>query len=272
MNLLPRARLDLHMHSVLSDGKLTPEAVLTAAANGRLDAFALTDHDLPPALPSGPTRVGARTVIVIHGVELSAMHAGRELHLLAWFRGDMPEEFQRFLVERARARARRYAEAVQSMGLTGLPEPDQDAWEGRRALTRYHLARALVTAGHCGNIGDAFRAWVGEDCGHVPPLDLQFVDAIAAVRAAGGFCSWAHPDPEQAAAWSATFAAAGLHALEAHRPSVGKGVRESLARLAFKHRMGVTGGSDWHGWQGELGHFAVPLRQVPELARLVALA
>lgn len=272
MSLLPRARLDLHTHSRLSDGRLSPEGLLAAAAAGGLDVLAITDHDLPPALPAGPTRVGPRTVLVVHGVEISATHQGRELHLLAWFPGEMPESFRAFCVERARSRARRYAEALENMALAGMAEPDLEAVEGRRALTRWHLAKALVEAGHAATLSDAFKAWVGEHQPYVPEMDLQFVDAIAAVRAAGGFSSWAHPDPEQAAIWTGTFAAAGLHALEAHRPSIGKGVRESLARLAFRHRLGVTGGSDWHGWQGELGHFAVPLRQVSELARGVGIA
>lgn len=272
MTLLPRARLDLHMHSVRSDGKHSPEAVLAAAAAGGLDAIALTDHDLPPSLPPGRQQVGPRSVVVIHGVEISAMHAGRELHLLAYFPGEMPASFQDFCVRRARSRAQRYATAIANMGLAGVTEPDAAAWEGQRSLTRYHLAKALVEAGHCATLTDAFRGWVGEDLGYVPALDLDFVDAIAAVREAGGFSSWAHPDLEQAQAWTGIFAAAGLNALEAHRPSIGKGIRDTLARLAFKHRLGVTGGSDWHGWHGSLGAFSVPLRQVSELAKLVALA
>ena len=272
MTLLPRARLDLHMHSSRSDGKLSPESVLAAAAAGGLDVIALTDHDLPPTIPQGPQRVGHREIHVVHGVEISAMHEGRELHLLAYFPGEMPADFVAFCVERAQSRARRYADALDAIGLPGMDGPDQDAREGRRALTRYHLARALVLAGHSATLADAFRQWAGEHLSYVPALDLLFVDAIAAVHDAGGFSSWAHPDLELARAWTQTFAAVGLHALEAHRPSVGRGVRDTLARLAFKHRLGVTGGSDWHGWQGELGSFSVPLRQVTDLARAVAIA
>lgn len=272
MTLLPRARLDLHMHSSRSDGRLSPEGVLAAAAAGGLDAIALTDHDLPPAIPQGLHRLGPRQIHVVHGVEISAMHEGRELHLLAYFPGEMPADFVDFCLGRARSRARRYAEALDNMGLSGMAPPDEDAHEGRRALTRYHLARALVSAGHSATLSDAFQRWAGEHQPYVPALDLQFVDAIAAVREAGGFSSWAHPDLELARAWTGIFASAGLHALEAHRPSVGRGVRDTVARLAFKHRLGVTGGSDWHGWQGELGNFAVPLRQMTELARAVAIA
>lgn len=272
MTLLPRARLDLHMHSSRSDGRLPPDGVLAAAVAGNLDVIALTDHDLPPSLAQGLHRVGPRTIHVVHGVEISAMHEGRELHLLAYFPDEMPADFVDFCLGRARSRAQRYAGALDAMGLPDMDGPDEDAREGRRALTRHHLARALVAAGHSATLSDAFRQWAGEHQPYVPALDLQFVDAIGAVRDAGGFSSWAHPDLAQAQAWVGVFAAAGLHALEAHRPSVGRGVRDTLARLAYKHRLGVTGGSDWHGWQGELGNFAVPLRQMPDLARAVAIA
>lgn len=273
MSLGPKARLDLHAHSDRSDGRHPAEVVLTRAAAGGIDVFALTDHDLPPALPAGPMRVGLRTITLVHGVEISGMHEGRELHLLAYFPGEMPSDFVDFCRTRARARAERYAAAIDAMGLPGLAGPDAAARAGERALTRHHLARALVEAGHASSLGHAFSAWVGEPNPYVPPLDLSFVDAIARVRATGGYCSWAHPDPDQARAWAGLFAVAGLQALEAHRPGVGRMVRDGLARLAFKKGLGITGGSDWHGWYpGELGAFTVPLRQLDAFGRAVGIA
>ena len=75
------ARFDLHLHSDRSDGRLTPGEVLQACAAGGLHAFALTDHDLEPALSAGRHQVGLRTVYVLHGVELSGHYEGIELHL-----------------------------------------------------------------------------------------------------------------------------------------------------------------------------------------------
>lgn len=268
----PRTRLDLHMHTSRSDGRFPPAEVLRRCALGGLDAIAITDHDLPPPLAAGVYTVGERALTVIHGVEISAMHRGVELHLLAYFPGTMPISFADFCTNRAISRADRYASAVAAMGLPDLPPPDAAARAGERALTRLHLAQALVAAGHATGLGDAFLRWAGEAAGYVPDLDLALVDAIGRVREEGGFSAWAHPDPDQAAAWTGELARAGLHALEVHRPGIGKGQREVLARLAFKHRLSVTGGSDWHGWHaGELGAFSFPLRQADAFARAVGL-
>lgn len=270
--LTPKARLDLHTHSSRSDGRYPPQVVLRQAALGGLHVLALTDHDLPPSLPWGPVQVGTASVRVVHGVEISATHRGTEQHLLVWFAGPMPESFAERCRELARARAARYAEAVQAIGLPELAMPDEQAWAGERSLTRYHLASALVAAGHAPGLGEAFGRWAGERCGFVPPIALSLVDAIAAAREVGGYTAWAHPDPDQARAWVAELAAAGLHALEAHRPGLNRSFRDDLARLAFNHRLGVTGGSDWHGWApGPLGAFSLPLRSLDEVGRALGL-
>ena len=86
----PHTRLDLHLHSTLSDGKLSPEDLLTECAEAGLDCIALTDHDLPPALKAGRNMVGKKVLHVLHGVELSGSHEDREFHLLVYFPGEMP--------------------------------------------------------------------------------------------------------------------------------------------------------------------------------------
>ena len=65
------ARVDLHMHSDRSDGRYAPEEVLRRCAAARLDVIALTDHDLPAALPVGPVEQDGRRLIVVHGTEVS---------------------------------------------------------------------------------------------------------------------------------------------------------------------------------------------------------
>ena len=269
----PRARLDLHMHSDRSDGRFPPAEVLRRCAAGRLDVVALTDHDLPPALPAGPTRIGDWTLHIVHGVELSGTHEGRELHLLVYFPEEMPADYAAFCTTQAAARATRYDEAAARLALEGIPVADDAAHRGERALTRYHLAAALVSAGHAATVGDAFRRWLGDGGTLVPPIELAFTDAIALSRAAGGFTAWAHPSPEQLAALAETLAAAGLHAVEVHRPRLGRHTRDAMARRAWRNGLSVTGGSDWHGWgQGELGAFSVPLRESRDFARAVGLA
>lgn len=246
-------RLDLHLHTDRSDGQHPPETVLAMAAAGSLDVIAPTDHDLPPPLPAGPHAVGDRTLRVIAATELSGTWEGREQHLLVYFPAAMPEAFAAFLHGRAAARAERYDRAIAALGVD-LPPADADACAGRRALTRHHLARALVQAGHARTSSEAFARIAPV----IPLIDLPFPAAIEAARDAGGLPVWAHPSLVDAQAHTATFVRHGLAGLEALRPSTPRPARNGLKRLCVKHRLLVTGGSDFHGWGAAgLGLYAV---------------
>ena len=268
-----RWRFDLHVHSDRSDGRLPPEEVLRRAAVGGLDVLALTDHDSAPVLPHGPCRVAGRTVHVLHAAEVSGMHEGQELHLLVYFRGEMPPAFRGLCKSLSMARATRYREAAAALGHAELAPPSDEACAGERAVTRVHLSEALVAAGHARNLSDAFARFTGSRLGMVPPVPLSFLAAIRLARAAGGLCSWAHPGDEQARAWTGTFAAEGLHALEASRPGLSPMAKNSLLRLAHRHGLRITGGSDFHGFEGQraLGSWSFPAREARPFARALGL-
>lgn len=249
-------RIDLHMHTDRSDGRFPPEEILARALAGRLDVIAVADHDLPNVLTPGIHERGGRQVRVLAAVELSGNHAGRELHLLVYFPGEMPEDFRDFLRARAQARADRYDSALERLQLDDVPRADAAARAGARSLTRHHLFTALKEAGKVKDFRDGYALLGGSAI--VPLIELAFVDAIRVARAAGGLTSWAHPSLTDAQAWTATFAKAGLQALEGVRPGLNRRTRNGLAQLAETHGLLVTGGSDWHGWrEAPLGTFAV---------------
>lgn len=248
---------DLHLHSDRSDGRFGPDEVLERAAAGGLDVIALTDHDIVGGLDPTVHQVGGRTVRVLGGSEISGSHNGREFHLLVYFQGDPPAGFRDFCEAQVRARAVRYETAVQNIGLEGVPNAPSDALEGRLSLTRHHLARALVDAGHADDIGDAFARHAGHD--NVPRLDTPFVDCIRIARSFGGVTSWAHPPVEAVRDFLPAFAEAGLHGLEGIRPGLRRHDRQVIKKAAKRHGLFLTGGSDWHGWHnaGSLGLFQI---------------
>jgi len=264
----PATRFDLHMHSTRSDGRFAPDEVIRRAARGGLDVIAITDHDLPPELPPGPREVEGRTLHVLAAAEVTGVHEGREYHLLVYFPGEVPEGFRAFCREQCRERLERYETVRRSLDVDGLPEPDEAARTGGRALTRHHLARALVARQQATSVADAFARHLSHRHGRVPRFSRSFVDAIRTARAHGGVASWAHPPMEGLDAVP-TFAAAGLQGLEGWRPSVSGPDRRRLRRLARKHGLFLTGGSDWHGWgdPDDLGLFSVERRELVEFCR-----
>lgn len=271
--LNPKARLDLHLHTSRSDGLLSPKEVLGRAVARRLSVLAITDHDLVPALPAGVVRSGGHTLHLVQAAEVSCRHNGAEIHVLVYFPGQMPEGFRDLLRARTRWRAARYDEARKRLGVEDqVPAAPPEAWDGTLALTRHHLARELVRAGVCGSVDAAFKGPLARRNGAVDLVDLSSAELLAAVRTHGGFSSWAHPPLDVVKAWTPELAALGLHALEAKRPGIGRASRNGLVRLANKHKLGITGGSDWHGWVGgNPGHFSIHLREVRPFAKAVGL-
>ncbi|RME20709.1 MAG: hypothetical protein D6798_19840, partial [Deltaproteobacteria bacterium] len=194
--------------------------------------------------------------------------------LLVYFPGEMPAEFHDFLRGRCAARVARYRAGLAATGLPGVAGPPRTALEGEQAVTRTHLSQAIVDAGHARDLPDAFARYTGDRVGLVPPVDLPFLEAIDRARAAGGLTSWAHPPPEAAAALVGTFQAAGLQGLETARPGLGPVARNALLRLAHRHGLVATGGSDFHGLPHNrpLGGWSFPAREARAFARALGIA
>jgi len=242
-------RFDLHMHSLRSDGKYPPEEVLERCSRAGLDAISLTDHDLLAPFSPGQHEVLGRPLWLIAGAEVSATHEGQEWHLLVYFPGEVPAAFAAFCASQVAERAERYEEAVGRMGFE-LPTADEQHDRGALSLTRHHLARALVEAGHAKDLRDAFARYAGGR--HVvPEMRVQFCDAIRFAREVGGITSWAHPPVAEVDRLLPVFAAAGLHAIEGLRPTLSPKEKRLMRRAAEKRGLFLTAGSDWHGWCGQ---------------------
>lgn len=264
---------DLHMHSSRSDGRYAPEEVLEQAARGGLEVIALTDHDLVTGLEPRTHTVGRREVRVLCGAEVSGVHDGREFHLLVYFPGDAPACFDDFCRSTVQARAARYEAARQHIGLPDVAPAPTAAHTGELALTRHHLARALVDAGHAHDLGDAFARYTGSQ--NVPRLDQPFVTCIREARRCGGLTSWAHPPRAAVERYLPTFVEAGLQGLEGIRPRLKGRDRKFFKKVAKRHGLFLTGGSDWHGWRPSerLGLFQIQRTQIrPFLDALDAAA
>jgi hypothetical protein len=258
---------DLHLHTSASDGRYPLDDVLSRCAGRGLDVVAITDHDLSLDLAPGAHTIDGHRLHVLPGAEISGVHEGREYHLLVYFPTGVPAAFRDFCRRQCDERQTRYAAAVASLGFD-LPPPT-DA----RALTRLHLAHALVDAGAVTSRGEAFKTYLGDGHGHVPHLQLPFAEAIRTARRCGGITSWAHPPLDAVRRYLPEFVAAGLQGVELYRPRITSSDRKALKKLARRHGLIVTGGSDWHGWNGDQpGLFRVQSGQLGGFLELLRAA
>ena len=246
--------IDLHAHSSASDGTASPAELVQAASAGGLTVLALTDHDTTAgwdeaaaALPDG--------LSLVRGAELSCTREGISLHLLGYlFDPSYPPLVER-LAEVTASRETRAQRMVQLLADDG----HDVRWEQVRrsaagTVGRPHVAQALIAAGLVSSIEEAFTPeWIGTRGRYwADKEEIDALDAIALVRAAGGVTVFAHPGASSRGRTVGDhvvveLAEAGLDGLEVDHPDHDAGTREHLRGLSKELGLLVTGSSDFHG-------------------------
>jgi predicted metal-dependent phosphoesterase TrpH len=250
-------RIDLHTHSIASDGTLSPAELMTAAAAAGLDVVALTDHDTTSgweparaALPEGLT--------LVPGAELSCRWYGPDqttaLHLLAYLFDPadprLGEELAAVRSDRER-RAQRMVDLMRADGIDVTWEEIAHSAAGG-TVGRPHLAQALIRRGLVATVSEAFEPqWLGRRY-RVPKDDLDVFEALRLVLGAGGVPVFAHPrasvrGPVVPDALIVEMAGAGLFGLEADHTDHSPREQAEIHALADRLGLVTTGSSDYHG-------------------------
>jgi hypothetical protein len=251
----PAGRCDLHVHSTASDGTVPPREVARRAAEARLDAFALTDHDTFDGVAEAMEEGARRGVRVVPGVELSVPHEAT-CHVIA-LGVDPAHPAIRGVADRLRhgrgARNLAIVERLREQGIdVTLEEVAREA--GGDVVARPHFARVLVKRGVVRTPQEAFDIWLGKGRpAYVDRDRVGLAETCAAARAAGGVSVLCHPgtlalsDDEAYAAWLAGARAAGLDAMEVRTGTTSAPEERRWEELADRAGLLPSGGSDFHG-------------------------
>jgi len=247
--------IDLHTHSNASDGTESPGGVVESAAAAGLDVVALTDHDTTAGWDEAAEAAERTGVALVRGTEVSARSAGISVHLLSYLHDPAHPALVAQNDEVRLARSERARTMVRLLGR------DFDVtWDDVLAQTepgttigRPHIADALVHAGYAPDRSAAFASILrtGSDY-YVPHYAPDALDAIRAVRAAGGVPVFAHPGADVRGRVVGDevieeMAAAGLLGLEVHHRDNGPDQQRRLTMMARSLDLFVTGSSDYHG-------------------------
>jgi predicted metal-dependent phosphoesterase TrpH len=242
-------RADLHVHSTYSDGVYSPMQIVDLARRVGLAAVAVTDHDTLAGV--GPTRAAARGGLeVVAGVEITADHDGREVHVLGYF-VRLDDADLTAALDRLRERRRgRFHEMVEGLRDRGVPVAEEavSGLATTATLGRRNLAQILHDGGHVGSVREAFVRYLADDGPlNFPKERLPVAEAVRLVRAAGGLTSIAHPSPVLSQEGLTRLRDLGVQAIEAAYPSIRAAREQELRKWATALGLVVTGGSDCHG-------------------------
>jgi len=248
-------RIDLHTHSTASDGTDSPAGVIESAAQAGLDVVALTDHDTTSGWVDAAAAARRLGIAFVPGTEVSCRSGGVSAHVLSYLQ-DPAHPALVALTERTRAaritRAQRIVELLGSDYTLSwddvLEQAEDDATVGRP-----HIADALVARGHVVDRSAAFDELLRPGGPYyVPHYAPDVVEAIRAIREAGGVPVFAHPGADGrgrivADDVIATMARVGLAGLEVDHRDHDAAARARLRGLAQELGLFTTGSSDYHG-------------------------
>lgn len=257
----------MHCHSTASDGECEPPEVARRARAVGLAAFALTDHDTTDGVADATYEGRKLGIRVIPGCEFSVRAPWGELHVLGLFVPPESDRLQVFLRDTRAARRRRGEQIVAKLQQLGVAIDLEEVQAqvgtangtGDGALGRPHVARALVDAGVCEDISDAFRRYLGRGrAAYVEKPLPNLRDVTSLVHEVGGLTMAAHLGDHGTEGQIRQFQDQGLDGIEVRHPSHPPVVEERLTKIAERLGLGISGGSDWHG-ESEYGGTHAPL-------------
>ncbi|KAF8404566.1 hypothetical protein HHK36_009453 [Tetracentron sinense] len=276
--------LELHSHSICSDGFLSPSALVERAHRNGVKALALTDHDTMSGIPEALEAARKFGIRIIPGVEISTMFSPRgesgaeePVHILAYYSSCGPTRFEKLENCLANIRDGRYLRAKNILSkLNNLKMPLK--WEHVTKIAgngvapgRLHVARAMVEAGHVENLRQAFNRYLYDggpaySTGSEPLAE----EAVQLICQTGGVAALAHPWAlKNPAAVIRRLKDAGLHGMEVYRSD---GKMEAFSALADTYGLLKLGGSDYHGRGGhdesDLGCVNLPVLAIHEFLKV----
>ncbi len=194
---MPILNADLHCHSVVSDGTLTPEALAARAAANGVELWSLTDHDEVGGQQRAAAAARAHGLKYLTGTEISVSFAGETVHIIGLgFDADNEALRQGLRATRGGrgARAMEMSDQLATAGIKGAYEGALKYVGNPELISRTHFARYLVEVGACRDTGEVFRRYLTEGHpGFVPHRWASLKDAVRWITDAGGMAVIAHP-------------------------------------------------------------------------------
>ena len=246
---------DLHCHSVVSDGTLTPEELAARAAANGVELWALTDHDEVGGQHRAAAAARANGMRYLTGTEISVTFANETVHIVGLGFDPDDASMSQGLYDTRGGRGKRAQEMSEGLAKVGI----QGAYEGAlrfvgnpELISRTHFARFLVEQGHCRDTPEVFRKYLTEGKpGYVPHRWATLKDAVHWITSAKGLAVIAHPgrykfSANEEYALFLEFKAHGGQAIEVVTGSHTPAEYVEYADKALEFGFAASRGSDFH--------------------------
>lgn len=248
--------IDLHSHTTASDGSLSPTQLVQLAHDSGLCALAVTDHDTLAGIPEA-TEAGKKLgVEIVPAVEISGIWPTGTLHMLGYLLDTQSPALNAALDQLLEGRNTRNPRIIANLNKMGMAITldEAAAQAGGKVVGRPHIAKVMLAKGYVKSIQEAFDKYLADNA---PAFENKEVmkpaEAIKAIHAGGGLAVLAHPNwlkcPDDAAVEKAIvdLKAAGIDGVEVWHSDHHEREETLYSRIAEKHGLVTSGGSDFHG-------------------------
>ncbi len=246
---------DLHCHSVVSDGTLTPEDLAQRAKSLGVELWSLTDHDEIGGQHRAAAAARALSLPYLTGTEISVSFIHKTVHIVGLgFDADNPQLIEGLHNTRGGrdVRAREMADQLAAVGIGGAFEGALKYAGNPELISRTHFARFLVEAGVCKDTSEVFRKYLTEGKpGFVPHRWASLANAVRWIVEAGGMAIIAHParygfTANEEYALFTEFKAHGGQGVEVVTGSRSVADYDTYAGMAREFNLAASRGSDFH--------------------------
>lgn len=269
-------KLDLHIHSIYSDGVLSPEKIVDIAINNELSAISITDHDNILAFKHAQAQAlknseltGQPPIEIIPGIEVNTVIEKEEAHILGYFFNPQDKGLLDMIAYQQHARIQQITQIVKNLNkIAGIKISMEDitalVQEGG-SIGRPHMAKAILNVGGVSSIVEAYKKYINNSSQtYIQRKTVTPFEATETIYEAGGIPVLAHPhnlaDPEEFIKELMNY---GLRGLEVYHRRHSPAVIEYFSSIAENYNLVITGGSDCHG-SGLGGQIYMGKTYVPE--------
>ena len=262
---------DLHMHSILSDGALTVHELIDLSVLKKVNCISITDHDNLDSYEIGKDYAKERGIELVPGIEISAVHEGKDVHVLGYFFDVHNLALNMELAEQVKNRQTRVRQILKKLDKLGIQISMEKVASiaGTGVMGRPHIAQAMLEEEYVNSFTDAFNDYLGETGqAFVEKKGLSVEQAIELIRRAGGISVLAHPMKSGITELIDQMAAYGLGGIETYCHGQKGGTGKLYRDYARKHDLVCSGGSDFHHANHgnyTLGSLKMPMSVVHDL-------
>ncbi len=247
--------IDLHIHSTMSDGTMSPSEIVDLAHKKGLSCIALSDHDTVAGNQEAQERGDVVGLDVISGMELSVSFEESNVHLLGYLIDSENGSLLRSLHTLQEARETRNREILRILEESGIhiTEKELQKVSGTGQTGRPHIAKILMEKKVVRSMDEAFEKYLGRDgSAYVSRFVLDIKSAVDVIHKAGGLAVVAHPyhllkNDMTSGEILLRLKELGVDGIETYYPTHSRKFRKQLIKLAEKYGLLLTGGSDYHG-------------------------